>query len=267
MGVRNRGGRLLPRLAVLVAPPELLAAELAARGAHYRPLVQPPVAHDLDRDGLVGVGAGVSVVGDDDADPALLALVPVATRAPVAPLSHLFARPLLPHLVGVLEALGMFAVVFKGEVLLGTGVIVGVLTVRASDHHVLRLPGELLDVRAVVGEGHGAAVVTFGAALHVLDGIEILIKLRQKVVVTDQIAKRDGRPVVRAFGLQRVALYLITEGVNRRTSATKIFKTEIAVITKASTSRILWISTLCSSSLRNHSPNLCPTTWAPPSNS
>lgn len=65
---------------------------------------------------LAGVVAGVGLVQDDDVEPAVLAVVVVAAGAPVLPLSHLVAAPLLPHLLGVVETPAAAAVTLQGEV-------------------------------------------------------------------------------------------------------------------------------------------------------
>ena len=49
-------------------------------------------------------------------EPVLPAHVPVAAAAPVLPLPDLAAAPLLPHLLRVVKALGVRAVVFEGKV-------------------------------------------------------------------------------------------------------------------------------------------------------
>ena len=45
---------------------------------------------------------------------------------------------------------------------------------RSSDNDVVRSPGELLDVGAVVRKGHGAAVVADVLVQHVRNGFEVL---------------------------------------------------------------------------------------------
>ena len=65
---------------------------------------------------LAGVVAGVGLVEDDDVQPAVLAVVVVAAGAPVLPLPHLVAAPLLPHLLGVVETPAAAAVTLQGEV-------------------------------------------------------------------------------------------------------------------------------------------------------
>ena len=66
--------------------------------------------------------------------------------------------------------------------------------VAAPDHHVVAPPGELLDVGAVVGEGHGAAVVAHLGLGHVRDGVEVLEGGRQHVAMVDQVTQRHTRP-------------------------------------------------------------------------
>ena len=65
---------------------------------------------------LAGVEAGVGVVEDQDLEPAVLAVVLVAARAPVLPLPHLGAAPLLPHLLRVVEASAARPVTLQREV-------------------------------------------------------------------------------------------------------------------------------------------------------
>lgn len=60
----------------------------------------------------------ISSVYYHNVEPAGLALVLVAPRAPVHPLSDLLAGPLLPHLIRVVEAPGVRAIALQGKILL-----------------------------------------------------------------------------------------------------------------------------------------------------
>ena len=59
----------------------------------------------------------------------------------------------------------------------------------APDHDVVAPPGELLDVGAVVGQGHAATVVTDLVRLNVRDRVKVLERRRQKMSVMDQITQ------------------------------------------------------------------------------
>ena len=60
--------------------------------------------------------AGVGVVQDEDVQPRVLARVVVAAGAPVLPLPHLVAAPLLPHLLRVVETPATAPVTLQGKV-------------------------------------------------------------------------------------------------------------------------------------------------------
>ena len=64
----------------------------------------------------------------------------------------------------------------------------------APDHHVVAAPGELLDVGAVVSQGHGAPVVAHLGLGHVRDRVKVLEGGREHVAVVDQVTQSHTRP-------------------------------------------------------------------------
>ena len=62
----------------------------------------------------------------------------------------------------------------------------------APDHDVVAPPGELLDVGAVVGQGHAATVVTDLVRLDVRDRVKVLEWRRQKMSVMDQVTRSSA---------------------------------------------------------------------------
>lgn len=185
-------------------------------------------------------------------EPTILALVVVASGAPMLPFASLPAGTLLPHALRMIETFRVLAVRFQCKVFLRlcvrmwrvdietnyvrivcvgnvsnnirgvctlTGIVVGEMALRAAHDDVLAAPRELLDVRTVVGQRHGAAVVALLAARHILDGVEILVFGRQRLLVSHQIAQRHRVAVVGALGVQRIALHFRAERMHRATSA------------------------------------------------
>ena len=69
---------------------------------------------------LALVVAGVGVVEDDDVEPALLAPEVVTSTAPVLPLSHLTAAPLLPHGLRVVKTSTSAPITFQSKITLFT---------------------------------------------------------------------------------------------------------------------------------------------------
>ena len=65
---------------------------------------------------LLGVEAGVGVVENFDVKSSGIAKVFVAAGAPMLPLANLLTASLLPHLVGVVEAHRLVAVVLQREI-------------------------------------------------------------------------------------------------------------------------------------------------------
>ena len=63
-----------------------------------------------------------------------------------------------------------------------------------SDHDVVAPPGELLDVGAVVGQGHAPAVVAHVVRLNVRDSVKVLEWRRQKMSVVDQVTQSNAGP-------------------------------------------------------------------------
>lgn len=100
-----------------------------------------------------------------------------------------------------------------------TRIVVGELALRTAHHDALAAPRELLYVRTMVGQRHGAAVVGLLAARHMLNGVEVLVFGRQRFVVAHQIAERHRVSVIGAFGVQRIALHLRAERMNGAASA------------------------------------------------
>lgn len=79
--------------------------------------MQPAAREDSYADLLPRVVALVRVVGHQDVDASVVAFVVVAAGAPVLPFTRLFAAPLLPHVLRVIEALGSRAIGLEGKVL------------------------------------------------------------------------------------------------------------------------------------------------------
>ncbi len=89
---------------------------------------------------------------------------------------------------------------------------------RSADELVLRLPSKLLDVGAVVSEDDGPAKLGHLVLPDVRDAFEVAVRDGELRRVLDEVAQGDGRPVLRALGLQRVELDLVAERVERQAS-------------------------------------------------
>lgn len=97
---------------------KLLGAHVLARGTLEGAPMQPAAGKDAYADLLARVIALVRVVGHQDVNPSVGALVVVAAGAPVLPLARLLAAPLLPHALRVVKAFGTRPVRLQREILL-----------------------------------------------------------------------------------------------------------------------------------------------------
>lgn len=84
------------------------------------------------------------------------------------------------------------------------------LALRATHNDVLAAPRELLNVRTMIGQRYGAAVV-LQLIVNMIEAIKILIFVWQWKFVLHQIAQGDGISIVSAFSLERIALNLRAE--------------------------------------------------------
>lgn len=144
----------------------------------------------------------------------ILALVIVTSGAPMLPFARLSTGSLLPHVLRVIETLGLFAVRFKCEIFLRlcnsqkqkarhivkicfnkcypfatlTRIVVLEMALRTAHDDIFAAPRKLLYIGTMIGQRYGTAVVALLAAWHVLYGIEVLVFGRQWLLVAHQIA-------------------------------------------------------------------------------
>lgn len=110
-------------------------------------------------DFLSGVETLVGVICNDYVQVSVFALVVVTAGAPVLPFAGLLARAFLPHLVGVIETTGIFAVSFEGEIFLGFWIIILELTLRPSHNHIFAPPRKLLNIRAMIRQRDRSPII------------------------------------------------------------------------------------------------------------
>lgn len=103
------------------------------------------------------------------------------------------------------------------------------LALRATHNDILAAPGELLNVRTMIGQRYGATI-ELQLLVNMIEAIKVLIFMWQWKFVLHQIAQGNGISIVGAFSLERIALNLRAKRMDR--SAPKSIKKIIDKITQ-----------------------------------
>lgn len=145
-----------------------------------------------------------------------------------------------------------------GNAFLLTGIIVFKVALWTTNNNIFTAPSEFLNVRAMVSQWHWAPVIFFFTSRHICYWIEVLVHLRQWMLVTNQITQRHRISIICTFSLQWISLNFGAEGVDW-TSPAPIYEKK-KNIHQTST---IWVEADCChfTLLRVSKSNLCSFSW------
>lgn len=174
LGVVVSQWRHYPTLALGANCCELLSAKLFARRADKGPRVEPVILNQPHLNFLPRVETGESVVEHLHVQPLLLAGEVVAAAPPMLPLTHLAATSLLPHPLSVVKTSSSWTVGLQSKVSFVTWLVFFIHAMASSYNNIVASPGELLNIRAVVGKSHAPSIMADVLRSHMWDCVKIL---------------------------------------------------------------------------------------------